>query len=187
MPDWDQVYTERSVEESKPVDVLADNKYLLTGAGRALDYASGLGGNSIMLATMGFDVVAYDLSSVAVDKLNNYAEHENKSIHAEVRDLELSPLQCQQQFDVVVVSYFLHRQTLPFLYDCLKKEGLLFYQTFSGKQYDSQGPSNPDFRLKRNELLEVFGNMELIFYREDPEITGQVGELPGQVQFIAKK
>lgn len=187
MPDWDQLYTDRSVEDSHAAEVLLNNKYLLPEKADALDYACGLGGNSVLLAQQGFEVIALDRSSVAIDKINNYAKSARLSVSAEARDLELDPPDYSQRFDMIVVSYFLHRQTLPKLYDYLKKDGLLFYQTFSGRQFNQQGPANPDFRLQRNELLSVFANMELLYYREDPEISAGEGALPGQVQFVAKK
>jgi len=93
----------------------------------------------------------------------------------------------KDQFDIVVVSYFLHRETLRYLYQILKKGGLLFYQTFSGLQYKEQGPARKKFRLKKNELLDVFADMQLLYYREDDENASGPESMQGQVYFVAKK
>ncbi|MCW9047504.1 MAG: methyltransferase [Gammaproteobacteria bacterium] len=187
MPDWNSVYTEKSVENSTPADVLLKNSHLLSCKGKALDYASGLAGNGIYLAKNGYNVKAWDMSDVAVEKINQYARNNNLLLNAEVYDLENNSPKIQNQYDVVVVSYFLHRETLRYLYDVLKKGGLLFYQTFSGLQYKEQGPARKAFRLKKNELLDVFSDMQLLYYREDDENANGPESKQGQVFFVAKK
>ena len=165
MPDWNAVYNDKNIEDAAPANVLTDNEQLLDNKGMALDYACGLAGNGFYLADRGFQVNAWDASEVAVKKINDCAKNKN---------------------DVVVVSYYLHRDALPFLYAALKKGGLLFYQTFSGDQLNGVGPSNKNFRLQRGELLKVFSNMELLFYREDSPQSNKNNK-PDQVCFVAKK
>ena len=187
MPDWNLVYTEKLVENATPADVLLMNKHLLSSQGEALDYASGLSGNGIYLAEKGYKVKAWDLSDIAVEKIKQYSKTKNLDLDAEVHDLENLQPDIQNKFDVVVVSYFLHRESLRYLYSVLKKGGLLFYQTFSGPQYQKQGPSRDAFRMKNNELLEVFSDMQLLFYREDDESCTEPECKQGQVYFVAKK
>lgn len=187
MPDWNTVYTEKSVEKSTPAEVLLINSHLLSCSGKALDYACGLAGNGMYLAKRGYDVKAWDLSDVAVEKINRHAKSNKLSLNAEIHDLERSSPDMQNKYDIVVVSYFLHRETLRYLYDVLKKGGLLFYQTFSGQQYKEQGPAREDFRLKKNELLDVFSDMQLLYYREDNENASGPESNQGQVYFVAKK
>ena len=187
MPDWDNVYSEKSVANATPSDVLKENGCLLPSGGRALDFASGLAGNSIYLAKKGYEVTAWDMSAVAVNKINEHAEIEELNLKAEVHDLENNLPDVRNEFDVIVVSYFLDRENLRYLYDVLKKDGLLFYQTFSGEQYQNQGPSRAEFRLKQNELLNVFSDMNLLFYREDDCRSADAEARQGQVYFVAKK
>ncbi len=187
MPDWDEVYRTKEVAQSTPAQVLVENAHLLSDSGRALDYACGLGGNALYLASKGFDVIALDNSQVAVEKLKHYAQQQKLALTAECLDLEKNPADYQPQFDVIVVSYFLHRQTLDLLRQYLNTGGLLFYQTFSGHQVNGAGPSNPDFRLARGELLSRFSEMELLYYREDPIECPDDNCRPGQVLFVAKK
>jgi len=187
MPVWDEVYTEKTIDNATPCNVLVTNKHLLPLNGRVLDYACGLAGNGIYLAKQSYDVIAWDLSGVAVEKINKYAEKNKISLNAEVYDLENNLPDIKDHFDIVVVSYFLHRETLRYLYDVLKKGGILFYQTFSGKQFKGQGPSNDGYRLQRNELLDVFSDMQLMFYREDDVCLSEDDSKQGQAFFVAKK
>ncbi|MDH5764650.1 MAG: methyltransferase domain-containing protein [Gammaproteobacteria bacterium] len=186
MPDWELHYQSREITGQPPADVLMLNQHLLSGAGQALDYACGLGANGIWLANKGYHVSAWDSSKVAISKLSQYAEQNNLSIDAEVRDLEAVTVM-QDKFDLVVVSFFLHRPTLNFISDMIKPGGLLFYQTFSGENNNGRGPSNPAFRLKRHELLEVYNNMELVFYREDNGLGDPCKGISDQVMFVAEK
>lgn len=187
MPDWDKLYDEKQVLQAHPASVLREHKQLLPDHGTAMDYACGLGGNAVMLAEAGMETLALDNSAVAVDKINQFASDKKISLKAECRDLESNPPSFRDAFDVIVVSYFLHRQTLPLLPEYLKPGGLLFYQTFSGIQQEGRGPSNPDFRLQRGELLDVFGQMELVAYREYPCLEKNIDLACDQVQFVARK
>ena len=187
MADWDQIYLDKSVGESKPARVLLDNQHLLPLGGKALDYASGLSANGVFLANHGFDVTAWDLSDVAVDKVNAYAIEKKLALHAKKIDIEKSLDTLQGEFDVIVVSFFLHRESLSELYKLLKPCGLLFYQTFSGEQLNGVGPSRSDFRLRRGELLKIFSSMKLLSYREDYAFSASENVIADQVFFVAQK
>ena len=187
MADWEQLYAEKSVVDAAPAEVLKDNMHLLPASGYALDYACGLAGNAQLLARQGMAVTAWDKSGVVVEKINQFAATQALKLLAEVKDLEQDYHQLSGQFDVICVSYFLHRPSMTKLYDLLVPGGLLFYQTFSGSQRDSVGPSREAFRLHRGELLQTFSAMELLFYREDPQVIEPRNTYSDQVLFVAKK
>lgn len=191
MPNWNKTYTEKDIDGATPADVLLQNPHLLPENGQALDYACGLAGNGFYLASKGFNVTAWDLSETAIEKINKKASHQNIKLHGEVKDLENTALSNKdlEQFDIIVVSYFLHRQSLRDLYHYLKKDGLLFYQTFSAKQLNGTGPSREAFRLHRGELLKVYSDMQLLYYREDTyyENNAHPTSKPDQVYFVARK
>ena len=187
MPNWDNVYTEKKVAAATPSDVLINNVHLLPEAGEALDYACGLAANGLFLAKKGFQVKAWDLSEIAIDKINNYANENQLNLSATVYDLENNSVSIKNKFDVIVVSYFFHRESLRKLYDLLKKDGLLFYQTFSNQQYNEQGPAREAYRLKRNELIDVFSDMQILFYREDDVFVNAENAKLGVTYFVAKK
>ena len=148
-------------------EVLSQHRHLLPAHGRALDLACGLGGNALLMAQAGLDVAAWDLSPVAIERLQAFAVAKGLSnIKAEARDLSLTPLP-SNYFDVIVVSYFLDRELIPSLVASLKQGGLIFYQTFSKIAVTENGPSNPDYRLGDNELLKLFSPLKVRFYQEE--------------------
>jgi tellurite methyltransferase len=168
---WDARYQDADPAQATPCRVLAEFAHLLPGGGRALDLAAGLGGNALLLAERGFETEAWDISPVAVDKLNAHARGRALPLTASVRDVEREPPE-PAAFDVIVVSYFLERGLAPALIDALRPGGLLFYETFTREKVDDTGPSNPDFRLAPNELLALFTPLRIVVYREE----GLVGD-----------
>jgi len=181
---WDKRYSD-SNPYPPPAAVLSENLHLLPRRGRALDLACGLGANALRLAEHGLDVVAWDLSSVAVERLEREAAARGLRIETRVRDVCAFPPE-PGGFDVVIVSHFLERDLAPTLMGALRPGGLIFYQTFSREAVTDCGPSNPDFRLAGNELLDLFRPLLVRFYREegwagDPTLgTRDVAQLVAQ-------
>lgn len=164
---WNSRYADRAPVDQQACEILREYAHLLPREGDALELASGLGGNAIFLAQRGLHTRAWDISTLAVEKLNAFAGDEGWPLKAEVYDVEKNPPE-KGCFDVIVVSYFLYRKLLPFLSKALRPNGLLFYQTFTTERAaDSPGPSNPDFLLQPNELLKTFSEMKILAYRED--------------------
>jgi len=186
MRDWDSVYQQAEIKPGSSCEVLNSNLHLLPNSGTALDYACGAGVNSIWLAQQGLQVTAVDASAVVVGKLNQYATKQQLPLHAIQQDLEVQPL-LPDQYDLVLVSHFLYRPALELLPTMLKPGGLLFYQTYSGEQVHGQGPANPDYRFKVNELLQVYNSMHILFYREDWGIGNAPEGLHGQALMVAVK
>lgn len=154
-----------------PAKVLLENRHLLPDSGDALDLACGRGANALLLAEAGLRVRAWDLSSVAVERLQVEAVNRGLRVEAEVRDVIARPPQ-PNSCDLIVVSHFLDRSLAPFLMAALRPGGLLFYQTFSQVAVTDRGPSDPTFRLAENELLELFRPLRVRLYREE----GRLGD-----------
>lgn len=167
---WDARYRTADVL-GDPAKVLTENAHLLPSTGQALDLACGLGAGAIMLARHGLSVDAWDISSVAIERLAEAAGSERLAIRSEVRDVEASPPE-PAGYDVILVSHFLLRAMAGPLIDALKPGGLLFYQTYTRLSVSDHGPSNPAYRLADNELLELFSSLKLRFYREE----GRLGD-----------
>jgi SAM-dependent methyltransferase len=141
--------------------------------GAALDLACGLGANALLLAEHGLEVSAWDSSSVAIARLTQAARERDLKLAASVRDVVQQP-PVPNSFDVIVVSHFLERDLFPALLAALCPGGLLLYQTFTCERLEGGStPSNPDFVLQPNELLELCCSLRLMAYRED----GLVGDL----------
>ena len=166
---WNQKYQQGAVEQDLACYVLTAYQHLLPVGGTALDVACGLGGNAIFLAQHSLDTRAWDISKVALGKLQAYADAHQLPITTEVRDIdtEWPPGEC---FDVIVVSRYLQRSVVHPMCQALNRNGLLFYQTFIQAKVDDIGPSNPQYLLDTNELLRLFSSLQVVAYREEARI-----------------
>jgi tellurite methyltransferase len=165
---WNARYRD-STGEAQAAAVLTSNIHLLPRQGSALDLACGLGANALLLAKKGLQTWAWDLSEVAIEKLQAQARDLELPLIAETRDVERHPPE-PERFDVIVVTRFLDRSLAPALMDALRPGGLLFYQTWTRTSVDQSGPGNPTYRLEDNELLHMFAPLSLIVYREEARI-----------------
>ena len=163
---WDKIYSKKTHEEHSPCSVIVENAHLLPSAGKALDLACGMGANAIFLAEHQLQVDAWDVSSIALKKLAEYSLENNLTISTSNRNVEKMP-PAAASYDVVTVSHFLHRPTFRALCDSLRMEGLLFYQTYTLEKVTKEGPTNPDYLLAKNELINLCEGMEILVYREE--------------------
>lgn len=178
---WDARYREKGAANTAPAQVLLDYQHLLPSPTEqpassqqvvALDLACGLGANALCLAQRGFRVHAWDISPVAIEKLQQAAAHQQLNVQAQIRDIEQQPPDpCG--FDVIVVSRYLQRSLIRQIVSALKPKGLLFYQTFIKAKNPQAGPNNAEFLLNSNELLSLFKELTVLAYREE----GLVGDL----------
>lgn len=146
--------------------VLEQNIHLAAPGCRALDLACGRGANALYMAAAGLAVTAWDLSPVAIGRLDRAAVEEGLAVQAAVRDVIASPPE-PRTFDLILVSFFLERALAPAIAAALKPGGLLYYQTYSRAAVTDEGPSSEQFRLDDNELLELFPTLKVRVYREE--------------------
>ena len=164
----------------------AENQHLLPPSGKALDLACGMGGNAKLLAESGLDVVAWDLSQVAIAHLQQEAKIQKLAINAQVQDVIDNPPDAHS-LDVLVVSFFLDRDLCATLIDALKPGGLLFYQTHCRDKVSQIGPSNPEYLLADNELLSLFSGLKLRVYREESVLGDHQQGFRNQAFLVAEK
>lgn len=185
---WDRRYQAQAqpVGLGAAATVLQAYRHLLPGAGRALDLASGLGANAVLLAAQGLAVEAWDLSPVAIGRLRAQAQGLGLTLTAEVRDVVANP-PAPASFDVIVVSRFLERDLCPAIAAALRPGGLLFYQTFIQDKANDIGPSNPAFLLAPNELLRLFPSLRILAYHEEG-VVGDVSQgLRDEAMLVAQR
>lgn len=183
---WNEIYRNRNAEQPAPARVLADYSYLLPERGRALDLASGRGGNALLLAGSGLETHAWDLSEAALARLKEYAQERNLPIETRVCDLTVER-PGRDLFDVIVVSNYLDRELAPFLQQALTENGLLFYETFITEKIDETGPGNPAFLLQPNELLHMFADLHILLYREEGLTGDRSRGFRNKAMLIARK
>jgi SAM-dependent methyltransferase len=154
--------------------------YRVSPGSRTLDVACGGGRHARLLAARGCKVIALDRDPASAQALAD-----DPNIEFIAADLEGGawPLG-DTQFDVIVVTNYLHRPLLPALTNALAPGGLLIYETFAAGNAEFGKPSNPDYLLRPRELLDAFGADLRVLAFEDG-FTEQ--PKPAMVQRIAAR
>jgi tellurite methyltransferase len=154
-------------QDEAPSEFLVSCGRLLPPSGAALDLAAGRGRNALWLAEQGLRVTAVDRDAGALDALSREAAARGLAVSVEARDLEAHDATLPDgAFDVIVVCRFLHRPLFPAIRRALRPGGLLVYETFTVERARIRKPTNPDFLLRRNELLHRFLDWRVHCYVE---------------------
>jgi SAM-dependent methyltransferase len=134
--------------------------HLLRPGASVLDLACGGGRHVRWLAARGHAVTGVDRDVDSALPLRGLAE-------IIVADIENNgwPLGTRR-FDAVIVTNYLWRPLLPAIEAALADRGVLVYETFSIDQAAIGRPSNPQFLLRRGELLAAFAALRVIAYED---------------------
>ena len=143
---------------------------LVYTGGSVLDLASGNGRHARLFLETEHTVTAVDRSLTAMDGLKKH-----KGLELIEADIENGPWPLAgRSFDGIVVVNYLHRPLLPILNQSLNPGGVLIYRTF-GVGHEKYGkPSNPDFLLRPNELLDAFKELEVVAFESGDTGTAVV-------------
>ncbi|KPK14686.1 MAG: hypothetical protein AMJ62_12220 [Myxococcales bacterium SG8_38] len=145
---------------------------LIRSGGTVLDLACGRGRHSRHLRGLGYRVVAVDID---VSDLEDLAHDENVEIVE--ADLEGGDWPFgSRRFDGIIVTNYLHRPLLPALPESLAAGGVLIFETFAKGNERYGRPSNPDFLLGPNELLDAFAPELMVVayehgFEEEPRLA----------------
>jgi SAM-dependent methyltransferase len=136
-------------EPAAPSDWVARYARLVPPGGRVLDVAAGGGRHTRLFLGLGHPVTAVDrtLAGLAADSGLERVQADLESASWPLPGL---------RFAGIVVTNYLHRPLLPILAASLTENGVLIYETFALGNEAFGRPSNPDFLLKPNELIEAF-------------------------------
>ena len=115
-----------------------------------LDLAAGRGRHVRLALALGYRVTAVDID---IEPLADLAGQTGVSVLQADLEGEDWPLS-DRNFDRVVVTNYLWRPLFPALIRCVAPGGLLLYETFALGNEVLGRPRNPDFLLRRNELIE---------------------------------
>lgn len=184
---WNQKYGERSHMslEPDPFLVSAYSEFLAGASpGTALDVAGGVGRHTLWLAQRGWKVKLLDVSEVGIEQArkNISASGAEAGVEFEVADLQICRSLGQEQYDLILVFFFLQRELFPALVSALRHGGLLLYKTYTLDQKRfAGGPSHPMHLLKPNELLHAFASLRVLHYHESVQGKG-VAELAARKQ-----
>ena len=181
---WDQIYEKNIATEVALV--LSENSHLLPSEGICLDLACGLGANALFLAEHGLETHAWDISPIALNRLEDSALE--KDLDVTIKQVAITPdILPKDYFNVIIITRFLDRSLTNAIMESLKSSGLVFYQTYTKEKLGSKGPNNPDFLLSRNELLKLFQPLTTVFYSENSLIGDVDSGERNETLFIGQK
>lgn len=178
---WDQRYQEpHYASEREPFPLIVQHVQPLASNasgndGLALDLACGLGHNAVWLARQGYRVLAVDGSLVALRRGLRAARHHglNDRILFVLADLDhfRPPADC---FSLICVIRFLSRGLFPAIRAALKPGGLLIYASLNWHCTETRPDIAPQYLLGPGELLEAFGDYDVIAASEEGDLSSLV-------------
>lgn len=186
---WNRRYAEKGLEPfpDRPAEWLVENRALLAGppGRRALDVACGDGRNARFLAELGFEVVAVDVSDVAISALRAAAAERGLDVDARRVDLEAAPLP-GGRYDAIVQLNYLQRDLFAPLARALTLGGILLLETVARTHVEELGkPFDARFVLEDNELLRAFPDLLVRHYREG--VADRSGRPRGVASIVAER
>ena len=140
--------------------------------GKVLDVAAGEGRHALYLASQGYDVIGLDRDEHALATLTRRAKkHHLPNLSTWEADLEQDPEAPpslgDQEYDGILVFFYLFRPLFPSLLQALKPGGVLIYETFLiDNHVRHQHPRRKEFCLEHNELLRLTHPLRVLHYEE---------------------
>jgi 2-polyprenyl-3-methyl-5-hydroxy-6-metoxy-1,4-benzoquinol methylase len=183
---WDERFKGKGFAFGKEPNPFLKKHIHLLQKGKTLDIASGEGRNAIFLAQHGFEVDAVDISDRGLKKAQKLARDKGVKINTLLVDLDQYQIE-KEKYDLIANFYFLRRGLIPKIKKGLKKGGRVIFETYTLEQKNvgTEGPKDPKYFLKSNELLRLFKDFRVLFYREG--IFKEGGRRKAVASLIAQK
>jgi ubiquinone/menaquinone biosynthesis C-methylase UbiE len=183
---WDDKFRGKKYTLGREANPFLRKHIRLLPRGKALDVATGEGKNAVFLAQHGFEVEAVDISKKGLGKARRLAKEKGVKIKTVIADLDHYPIE-KERYDLITDFYFLDRRLIPRIRKGLKKGGRVVFETYLTEHSNIclEGPRNPRYLLKPNELLTLFKGFRILFYREG--IFREGGKKKAIASLIAEK
>jgi len=183
---WDKRFGRKEFALGKEPNPFLKKHIRLLPKGQALDLATGEGRNAVFLAQNGFEVDAVDISEKGLKKARKLAREKGVMVNALLVDLDHYQIE-KDRYDLIANFYFLKRRLIPKIRKGLKKGGKVIFETYilEHRTLATGGPKQAKYFLKPNELLRLFKNFRILFYREG--IFREGGRRKGVASLIAQK
>jgi SAM-dependent methyltransferase len=164
---WDLKYRERKFDPAQGANTVLKRYLRFLPRGKVLDLAAGEGRNAVFLAEHGFEAEAVDISPIAMSRARKSARAHGVTIRTVAGDLDTYLIR-PGHYDVILNFYFLDRGLIPRIKKGLKKGGMVVFETYTAEQkkLGTGGPGQDKYVLKPNELLRLFREFHVLFYRE---------------------
>lgn len=152
---------------------------LVPSTGRALDVACGLGSSAVWCALRGLEVVALDISPIALERAGALADAHQVGHRIELIQVDLdegAPAEADGPFDLVVCERFRDPALYSSLAERLVPGGLLTITVLSVVGREDR--SSPHLAAP-GELRDAFAGLDVLHDVEAEGIATLVGRAPG--------
>jgi tellurite methyltransferase len=164
---WEARHSENRTPNPPP-ESLSRLPAALHDSALALDVACGTGRNALVVANLGYQVVALDVAWAAVQRLPGDAR-----LLPVQADLDAWPF-AADAFDLVLQINFLDRTRIPDLLRSVKPGGHILIDTFLDAGHPNEtGPSSPAFRLRPGELATWASQWDVLLCEESDGPTAR--------------
>ena len=175
---WNKRHVEKPMRHN--VEPIVE-KYIGTAdIGEALDIACGVGRNTHFLAEKGFLVDAVDISDYALSQVKDIKSIKKFDVDLDTYNLEIN------KYDLIVNINYLSRRLIPQMKEALRSGGVIIFETFIIAHGEFTQPVNPEFLLRKNELLHAFIGLDIIYYEERSDVNLR-GEATMVASLVARK
>jgi len=183
---WNDRFGRKEFAFGKEPNPFLKTHVRLLPKGKALDIASGEGRNAVFLAQHGFEVDAVDISEKGLKKARKLAREKRVRINTFLIDLDQYQIK-KERYDLIANFYFLRRRLILRIKKGLKKGGKVIFETYllEHRTLGTGGPKQAKYFLKPNELLGLFKDFRILFYREG--IFKEGGRKKAVASLIAEK
>ena len=183
---WDERFRRKGFALGREPNPFLKTHLRRVSGGKALDIASGEGRNAVFLARQGFDVDAVDISEKGLQKTRQLAREMGVRVRTIQADLDTYPIE-EDRYDLIANFYFLRRSLLRRLKRGLHQGGKIIFETYTleHRALGVEGPRQARYFLKPNELLRLFKDFRVLFYREG--IYREGGRKKAIASLIAEK
>lgn len=152
-----------------------------TKPGKLLLPGEGEGRNAVYAAAKGFEVFAFDYSSVAKDKAILFAESLNVNINYDILDINKYEQKEKVDYIAFIYTHFpktIRKEFFQKITNQLEKDGKIIMEVFAKGQIEnnSGGPKNLELLYSIEEIKQEFNGINFE-YLEELEIEIQEGSL----------
>lgn len=177
---WENRYSEREYAYGEQPNDFFQNELEKLKPASILLPAEGEGRNAVFAAKQAWDVIAFDLSTMAKIKAFSLAKKNEVDICFKVSSV--LNFQSDRKFDVIALIYAhfdadISIKSHQHLINLLKPGGVLIFEAFSKKQlgYKSGGPKDLKMLFSIEEMKSEFSDLT-IQYLEELEINQKEGK-----------
>jgi SAM-dependent methyltransferase len=176
---YDGIYTKPPKFQTSPSPLLVEavkNRV----PGKALDVGMGQGRNAIYLASQGWDVTGFDVSSVGLAEAGRLAASEGlhiKTVLASDEEFDFGA----NRWDLIAILYPLEKRSVYRVRKALKPGGIVVVEC------SHKDPGGASFGFETNELQKIFDGFRILKYEDMTGVHEWSRKQVRLVRLIAQK